>query len=201
MIHSVVCPGKPGGGLVDSPGVLLHPKPPSTRGGRDDSQRNEPRGWWVGPGNSFLALGNSAQGGRHKARNVLPRVSAPWTRREGFSDLAAGSALELSLIQVPTSYAQDRITGLYPQDVRQRHPGMEVGSLVPDLRFSVCTRWALHPKHWKGLGALLPLPQLHPGANQKPGLWQSLSPAPACGFAFSRFPLTGRADWPTDRPG
>lgn len=136
--------------------------------------------------------------------------SAPWTRLEDLftdsTDLAVGSARWLGLAQVPTPDAKERRAGLHPQDVRGRHLEMEIACLVPGLSFSVCTRRALHPKPWKGLGAPLPLPQLHPGANQKLGWWQSLSPAPARGFAFSRFqgprcPLTGRADWVTDLAG
>lgn len=118
----------------------------------------------------------------------------------GSTGQAAGSVWELSLAQVSDTRCLGTVS-LYLQDVRGRHLGMGVGLLVPDLSFSVCTGRALYPKHWKGIGARLPLPQLHPGANQKPGWWQSLSPASVRGFAFSRIqgprcPLTGRADRP-----
>lgn len=150
-------------------------------------------GRWVGPGNSF-----PAQGGRSKARNGLPRVFSTLDQTgrmdlfTGSTGLVAGSALELSLA---------RDSRPRPQDVRRRHLGRGVGRLIPGLSFSVCPRRVLYPKHGKGIGACLPLPQLRPGANQKPGWWQSLSPASARGFAFSRFQgprclLTERADRP-----
>lgn len=152
-----------------------------------------PRGL-VGPGNSLPALGGqSAQGGRCKAKNVLLRVfsTLDQTKRiyTGFTDLAADSAAGLSLTQVPIPCAR--------KGPRTSENAIQEREWVS--QFLCLHKVGPASKSLQGVGC--PPPPLPTASRCQSKAWVvavlELCPCPrVCIFS-----APGRADWPVDRPG